>query len=163
MRLIPRKSPRSIQAAAIAVMVLLLIGAPAAHASGTLRADQPAKDILTQLQLIQADAKAGKNGWDNISVEKKTELTSMQERVFALLEGKGSAADLQDAEQTDLANALARINALAKAAEDERKVCYRERATGSNFPITTCSTVGELRRRREATQNTLHTQKRTGP
>jgi hypothetical protein len=163
MQLAPRKSQLSLRPVAVTALLLLLSCAPAVNASGALRFDQPANVILSQLQLIQADAKAGKNGWDNISVEKKTEFASMQERVFALLEGKGSAADLQQTEQADLANALERINALAKAADDERKVCKRERATGSNFPITTCSTVGELRRQREATQNTLHTQGRTGP
>ena len=123
--------------------------------TGELHPNQPANQILTQLQKIQADAKAGKRGWDNISVEKKNELASIQERVTALLTGKGSAADLPETDRADLTTALDRINALAKEADDERQICIRERVVGSNFPINNCSTVGERRRQREASQNSV--------
>jgi hypothetical protein len=155
MQLIARKSPHSLRHAALALMLVLVIGAPAVHAAGQLRPDQPASEILTGLQKIQADAKAGKRGWDNISVEKKGELTSMQERVVALLEGKRSAADLQLAERVDLTTTLDKINTLAKEADDQRQVCIRERVVGSNFPINNCSTVAERRRLREASQNSM--------
>jgi len=139
----------------MAALLLLLIGAPAVAASGTLRADQSADEIVIQQQQIQADAQAGRNGWDSISPEKKSELASKQQRIFALLEGKRSVADLYPSDQVELANALEWIKALATNAEDERQVCRRERTTGSNRTTTNCSTVGEIRRRREATKDAM--------
>ncbi|HJW46872.1 MAG TPA: hypothetical protein VJ484_10350 [Lysobacter sp.] len=142
--------------AAVAALLLLLIGAPAVEASGgTIRTDQSVDEIVIQQQQIQADAKAGRNGWDSISPDKKSELASKQQRIFALLEGKHSVADLYPSDQVELANALEWIKALATNAEDERQVCTRERTTGSNRTTTSCSTVGEIRRRREATKDAM--------
>jgi hypothetical protein len=138
-----------------AVAALLLIGAPAVAASDTLRTDQSVDEIVIQQQQIQADARADRNGWDTISAEKKSELALKQERIFTLLEGKRRVADLYPSDQVELANALEWIKALATNAEDERQVCRRERTTGSNRTTTSCSTVGEIRRRREASKDAM--------
>jgi hypothetical protein len=141
--------------AAVAALLLQLIGAPAVEASGTIRTDQSVDEIVIQQQQIQADARAGRNGWDSISPGQKSELASKQQRIFALLEGKRSVADLYPGDQVELANAMEWIKALATNAEDERQVCTRERTTGSNRTTTSCSTVGEIRRRREATKDAM--------
>ncbi len=141
--------------AAVAALLLLFIGSPAVEASDAIRADQSVDEIVIQQQQIQADAKAGKNGWETISPEQKSELASKQQRIFALLEGKHTVADLYPSDQVELANALEWIKALATNAEDERQVCTRERTTGSNRTTTTCSTVGEIRRRREASKDAM--------
>ena len=141
--------------AAVAALLLLLIGVPAVEASGALRTDQAVDEIVIQQQQIQADAKAGRNGWDSIAPEKKSELATRQQRIFALLEGKRRVADLYPSDQVELANNLEWIKALATNAEDQRQVCTRERTTGSNRTTTSCSTVGEIRRRREATKDAM--------
>ena len=152
MSLFARKSPRT---AALSVALLLLAGMSAAHAARDLAIDQSPDTIRTELQKIHAEATAGKRGWDNISKEKRAEVTTHRDRVVALLDGKKSANDLQPEERTELTTTLDRINVLAKEAEDERMVCTRERKVGSNFPVNTCMTVAERRRLRESSQNSM--------
>lgn len=147
-----KNSFRSFRPAALAVVLVFLAGASAAHAARPVTATQAPDAILTQVNKIHAEAVAGKRGWDNISAEKKTQLTTARDRVVALLDGKKKASDLQETERVELAQVLDNINTLAKEADDERMVCTRERAVGSNFPIETCMTVAERRRQREADQ-----------
>lgn len=150
-----KKSPRWFRPVVLAVALALLAGASAAHAAKELAISQSTDTILSELGKIQAEAKAGKRGWDNISKEKRDEVTTQGDRVVALLDGKKSAKELQPEERTELTTALERINTLAKEAEDERMVCTRERKVGSNFPVNTCMTVAERRRQREQSQQSM--------
>jgi hypothetical protein len=155
MQLIARKFSRSMRPAVLAVALVFLAGASAAHAAKELAISQSPATILSELGKIHAEAVAGKRGWDNISKEKRDEVTTQRDRVVALLDGKKSAKDLQPEERTELATVLERINTLAKEAEDERMVCTRERKVGSNFPVNTCMTVAERRRQREQSQQSM--------
>ena len=153
MQLTAKKSPRLFRPAALAVMLVFLAGASVAHAAKPMGINQPADSILTQVDKIHLEAKSGKRGWDNISAEKKTQFTTARERVVALLDGKKSPTQLEDAERTELATALDTINTLAKEADDERMVCTREKKVGEFRPTETCMTVAERRRLREASQD----------
>jgi hypothetical protein len=154
MSLTANKSPRSIRPAALAVMLVFLAGASVAHAAKPMSINNAPDVIRQQVDKIHLDAKAGKRGWDNISAEKRTQFTAARDQVFSLLDGKKSAAQLEEAQRAELAQALDTINTLAREAEDERMVCTRERAVGSNFPIETCMTVAQRRAQREASQAT---------
>ena len=154
-----KNSLRSFRPAALAVMLVFLAGASAAHAARPVTATQAPDAIRTQVDKIHAEAKAGKRGWDNISAEKKTQLTTARDRVVALLDGKKNAAELQEQERTELTQVLNDINTLAKEADDERMVCTREKAVGSNFPIETCMTVAQRRAQREASQDSTERQR----
>ncbi|HUH90339.1 MAG TPA: hypothetical protein VLZ76_06750, partial [Lysobacter sp.] len=46
---------------------------------------------------------------------------------------------------------------LARAADDSRLVCRRERPTGSKMPVNLCKTVAERRRVREGDKHFLMT------
>ena len=72
-----------------------------------------------------------------------------------LLEGKQTIADLNPDQQIKAANLLESIKAAVTGAEDQRKVCTRERKIGSNFTQRVCRTAGEMRAEREATRTGL--------
>ena len=160
MLLTAKKSPRLFRPSVIAVMLVLLAGASAAHAAKPMTINQSPDTLREQIDKMHLDAKAGKRGWDNVSAEKRTQFTAARDQVFALLDGKKNAAQLEEAQRTELAGALNTINTLATEAEDERMVCTRERKVGSNFPIETCMTVAERRRQREASQSSMELQNR---
>jgi hypothetical protein len=159
MQLTAKKSPRSFRPAALAVVLMLLAGVSVAHAAKPMNINQTADVLREQVKKIDADAKAGKRGWDNVSSAKKTRFTEARDQVFALLDGKKSAAQLEVDQRTELASALDTINTLAKEADDERMVCTREHKVGEFRPIETCMTVGERRRQREADQGSMERQR----
>lgn len=123
--------------------------------AGALRTEQSVAEIVAQQQKIQAEAKKGDRGWDAIPMAERTELFSKQERLFALLENKEIIGDLNENDQVEVANTLEWINALANNAEGERKVCGRERKTGSNRMTTVCRTAKSIRRDREMAQDAI--------
>jgi hypothetical protein len=113
------------------------------------------RSIVTEQKAIRIDIQDKKNGWDAISEEKRAQVIKNQDRVLQLLEGKKSASELTNAEQIEVINALESINAVARNAEDERMVCRRERATGSNSKTRVCKTVAQMRLERESAVKTM--------
>lgn len=134
--------------AARAVLVAFLMSTPVVFAS-TTGSNQTVGEIILKQEKIQADAKDGRQGWDNIPKAKRDELAVKQERLFALLEGKSSISELNAPEKTEALDTLGWIDDLALKAADEREVCTKERKTGSNFVQMVCRSAGSLRRERE--------------
>ncbi len=72
-----------------------------------------------------------------------------QEELEIILEGKETAAELNENQRMRVFNAQEQITALIRGTESERVICRRERPTGSNIGVRTCKTVTEINRHRE--------------
>ena len=136
------------------VAMLTLMMFPLAHAA-VIQTNQHVDEIVAQQQVIRADVKAVKNGWDEIPEQKRNELLGKQDRLMVLLAGKGTIGDLNETDQVEVANTLEWIKALATNAEGERQICQRERQTGSHRVTTVCRSVESMRKERERTKDTM--------
>ena len=89
----------------------------------------------------------------NIAADKRQELLGKQDQLMQLIDGKQTLDELAPADQSTAVQTIEWIDALAAKADDERQVCTRERATGTNRPTTVCRSVGDMRRQREQALN----------
>ena len=137
------------------LMAALFAAFSHASASGAIDQNTRADGILAQQREIRIDVENKKQGWDSISMEKRGELLTRQNRIFALLEGKQVIGDLNEPDQVEVANNLEWIKALANNAEDQRLVCTRDRKTGSMRTTTRCKSVAQIRQERERTKEAL--------
>ncbi len=81
--------------------------------------------------------------------QSKRALTLMTE-MSAIIARSGSIAALPPLPRVDVFNRQEELNQiLARAAEDSRVICRRERPTGSKMPINNCLTLAERRKNRE--------------
>lgn len=133
----------------VVLAALLLPGAVAASDEPQIVVNTDATAIVAQQQEIREDALAGKGVYGDLSERDRRRLMAEQDKVLALLEGKERSTELSQIDQTILFNSLESISAIVNRAEDERMVCERVRATGSNRAERVCMTVAQ---RREAAQ-----------
>lgn len=140
---------RKIRTVLLALAALAVAGAAQADNGSSQRVS----DIVSEQAQIRADAKAEKNGWDNIPLEKRQELIETQDQLMLLLDGKQTLGDLAPPERKAATQQLDRINALALEAENERMVCMREKLTGTNRTQRVCRSVGDMKRWREGAKD----------
>lgn len=119
-------------------------------------AAQPTRDeILDQQREIRADVVAAKGAFKDLTQVERDNLVQVQDRVIALLEANASIDDLNADQRLALFNDIEHVIAAVKNAEDNRKVCERTRATGSNRYQVVCMTALEYERYQERTRNSL--------
>ena len=132
-----------------ALMGLAILLAFATTAQAGSRPGNRVADIVSQQREIRADVKAEKNGWDNIAADKRQELLGKQDQLMVLIDGKQTLDELTPTDHATAVQTLEWIDAMASKADDERQVCRRERATGTNRIATVCRSVGDMKRQRE--------------
>lgn len=135
----------------IAVAATLL--ASTAFAASTIDTTQRIDAIVAQQQRIRTEVQAHKNGWEDVPAATRYQVLRDQDRLFTMLEGKQVIGDLPADRQLEAANLLENIKAAVTGAEDQRKVCTRERKVGSNFTQRVCRTVAQIRKEREAARD----------
>lgn len=133
----------------------LAVVAPASMARSDIDSTRSVRAIVEQQQRIREEVSAKRNGWEEVPAEKRNAVLRDQDQVFMLLEGKQTVADLTPNQQVKVANLLESIKAAVTGAEDQRRICTRERKIGSHFPTRVCRTVGQIRKEREATRQGL--------
>ena len=124
---------------------------------------QKLEKILDQQQALKRDLDAGKA--EGLSTRQVNVIRKAQVDVFAVTEGKTSLDQLSMDEKVRLENALERINAEVKntrAGHDDKQVCWRERASGTNTKVTRCGTEAEKREAREGARDFLERPKVCG-
>lgn len=139
---------RTVNLAAAGLLALMLM-APASFASskhGPLQLDA----VRVQQAEIRAGAEAGKGRYKDMPAATRQALFAEQAKVLKLLEGKKVETELTENDKMQVFNALESIEAIVNQAEDERVVCKREKATGSNRLTSVCRTVAQMREDREA-------------
>ncbi|WP_242107535.1 hypothetical protein [Luteimonas aquatica] len=135
------------KAVLVATLILAAVSGSALAAADTLQ--QPG-DIVAQQQAIRADVVAEKGRFESMPSVKRKQILADQDKLFALLEGKASASDLNDGERQQVSTLLASISGAIENKEDERMVCTREQRTGSNFTTKVCRSVAQIKAEKES-------------
>ena len=134
-------------------LVIALTAAPLALADNPVAVD--AGDFAAQRATIDKHLADGKT-YAEISSADRSEVRGALDRMAALLEGGKTPDSLSEAEKVDLFNAQETVNTLlTQAAAKSRVVCTRVEVTGSHRKQSTCTTVAERDRRRQADQDRL--------
>ena len=135
------------------VVLVALAASPLSFAAGKgheIPLD-PAQFSQTRAQLEETMRKT--DDYSELSMSQRRQLGEILDRMEQTLEGQGSANALDAATREQLVGDQQKANAmLAKAAEDSRQICKREKRIGSHRYTTTCVTVGERRRQQEAVE-----------
>lgn len=112
-------------------------------------------DFSKQRAAISRDLADGET-YAELSTEARAEVTASLDAMQRMLDAAGTVDAMPPQERVELFNTQEKVNALlTQAAEDSRRVCTRERRVGSNFVVSSCQTVAEQRRQREAGADAL--------
>lgn len=114
-----------------------------------------AKKIVAEQQAIQQELGEKRGRFQAIKPAQREQLTSKQDTVLRMLDGKSLTTELSSADQLRLLNELEAISAILNDAEGQRLVCERQKTVGSNRPKNVCMTVAERRQMQDSAQRDL--------
>lgn len=143
-------------------MRLLALALIALLACGNAFADSQAQPIvikdvpkfLDYQRDLRGDMQEGSK-FKHVDGSSKRRLFAAQDRLFALLEGTRTIAELDDAQKIDVYNAQAEIVAVLTDAELDRPICKHERPIGSNLMQTVCITKRDRLTMRERARSSI--------
>lgn len=133
-------------------MALVLCIALAWTGSAAAGNDSPVglQAILEQQRSLAADLDAGKTR--DLKAPQVEEIRKAQRELFKVTEGKTDLDALRPDEKVVVMNEVERIKAImagTRAADEDKKICRRERTVGSQLVQTICTTKAEMEKRRE--------------
>ena len=132
------------------ILVAALSVAPIAAAQDAARFDPAA--VVAQQKRIRSDLDAGTGRYGGLPADARREVAARQDALFELLEGRGYE-DLSAAERSQAGETLAWIEAAPQRSGEERLVCERVKAMGSNRVERVCKTVAQRQAERDSARN----------
>jgi hypothetical protein len=118
-------------------------------------------DIVAAQQTLRADIAAGKQ---TFAPDSEKKLLKAQDELFEVAKNNPTDADLNEDEWVKVFNAQELINQIVQnSAADQRKVCHRDRPTGSNRTRSICHTVAEWRAMQPNQSDLLRMSRDIGP
>lgn len=135
--------------------LLLAVGLALGVALVPVRANEAAVVLPTVPELRQQIAGVKKD-IGKLPAAQKVQVADAIARVESRLGGGNSYSVLSAEQQLDMVNDVALIRSARVSAENERVVCHRERAVGSNRISSICKTASEWAQLREVSRQQLH-------
>ena len=132
--------------------LLLLCCFAAAHAADPVVST---KEILDAQKSIRSDLDKSAGRFKDMPEVKRQRIAADQTKLFALLEGKETTAELNPQQLTEASNLQQSIHAAIANREDERLVCERIRQTGSNMTTRVCKSVAQIKADHEASRDAM--------
>jgi hypothetical protein len=149
----------------------LLLAAFAVNAAAA--ADKPApavnadtkESFATVSGWVQKEMHAG-GRYEHVTDSERSTVEAKLASMSALLEKKGSVAEMSDAEKTQMFNDQEQVNAILAHRDGDRLVCQTVAPVGSHIPVKTCKTArqmeGDQREAQKFIQNRQNTQTKSG-
>lgn len=100
--------------------------------------------IIQEQQQIKSEFAQGE--YPDLTPRAKRLLTSAQDTIFSVAEGKSSVDEMSPDDQVRFKNAVEQVNAILigrRSGEESKEVCWRERQVGSQVMKTVCGTQKE--------------------
>ena len=91
-----------------------------------------------------------------VSVEERAVVEAELIKIEGLIQSRGAADKLDDADQVELVNAQEHINAVLTKNYDDQLICTLDQRTGSRFKMKTCMTEFERAEIMRKEQHTWH-------
>lgn len=136
----------------IAATVILLAASFACSAeTGSLST----ADIRSEQDAIRAAIEADEPRYAQMPSVKRKQILGSQDRLFALIDGKASLAELNPDRRAEAVNLMGAISAAISNREDERLVCRRQATTGSLMVTRVCRSAAQIRAERAAARENM--------
>ncbi|HET9032266.1 MAG TPA: hypothetical protein VFN25_05100 [Dokdonella sp.] len=138
----------------------MIVMAALIAASSVVAAKPPAKKVIVadnpeQFELlvtaIQQEMAPGKR-YEFLNSHNRSVVNHSLGEMGSMLNAAGSVDAMTPEEKTRLFSIQEEVNGILARNADDRLVCTRQRPTGSQIPVTTCHTVRELARSRDASR-----------
>ncbi|MEH6421170.1 hypothetical protein [Pseudomonas sp. CGJS7] len=123
---------------------LVLAAACAGAVASTERAPFDAAAVLEQQKQIRGDIEASRGSYGELNAATRQELRSRQDRLSKLLEGR-RYEDLNEADRDQAHQDLSWIQQAGAAKSEDRMICERVRAIGSNRVERVCKSASQRR------------------
>jgi hypothetical protein len=113
-------------------------------------ADTPEKFAQTAEQ-IRSEMSAG-GRYEFINPGDKGKVETDLNSIAAMLQKAGSVSAMPQQQQIQLFNTQEHLNGVLTHSDSNRLVCERRAPVGTNIPLNTCKTVGEIEKNRRDSQ-----------
>jgi hypothetical protein len=148
----------------IATLAAALAASSLCHASTTPDGIPVAPAEFAKVRPQVEDTIRKSDRYRSLDRNERKAITDALDRMDAALSSVSSVDDLDPKQRTQLFNDQETVNhALTQAQGDTKVICTREKKVGTNFRVTQCSTVAELRAHKEAIDNDLPRIQRNWP
>ncbi len=138
-------------ASALALALTLSI----ANAAAEKPVSVPAAEIVSEQTHLRAKVVAKEGAFKDMYESDREQLIKKQDRLLELLAGRNDINQLNADERIELYNTLQLVNGIVAKAEDDRKICERTRAVGSNRFQLACITAKQQRENRDNAKSAL--------
>jgi hypothetical protein len=136
---------------------LLGLGALAGTAVAGGSVDLP---TIPELRQQLTDLKHDLPGDTRLNANKKVEIQDAIARIEQRIQGRDTYGSMDDAQRNDMVNDVSLIHFALVNKDDDRLICKRERAIGSNRITSTCATAAQWEEARKRSQEALEAQSR---
>lgn len=83
-----------------------------------------------------------------VTPDERSKVNSRLDEMEHLFGDKSEVSQMSDADKTAMFNKQEEVNSILAKRDNERLICKNEKPIGSNIPVKTCQTAGELEARR---------------
>jgi hypothetical protein len=127
----------------------LLLAAVAVNAAAAADKPSPAVNADTKESFatvsgwVQKEMHSG-GRYEHVTDSERSTVEAKLASMSALLDKKGSVAQMNDAEKTQMFNDQEQVNAILAHRDGDRLVCQTVAPVGSHIPIKTCKTARQM-------------------
>lgn len=143
------------RASLLALGLILLCGLAQASTPPTAAPAPSVPDIVSQQQSLRSKVIAREGAFKDISDSEREQLIKHQTRLLELLQGQTDLEQLNADLRIEVFNTLEMVKAAVNKAEDERRICERVKAVGSNRVQMVCMTARQKREYEDAARRNL--------
>ena len=143
------------------LVALVLVLASITHGMCATPPDLRVAGIQAQQRALR-ETLADRSGPDNpMSKARREKIMAQQDRLFGLIEGKATTADLSPEDRAEVFALMASITDDINAPGEERVICRSETRVGSNYMTRVCRTARKMREDEEVGHGRLEEAKRS--
>ena len=123
----------------------------AAFAASAAASDKPdpavnaeTKDkFVTVSEWVQKEMTPG-GRYAHVTPSERSTVDSKLAEMGSLLDKRGSVAQMNDAEKTEMFNSQEQVNAILAKRDGDRMICQNVAPVGSHIPVKTCKTARQM-------------------
>jgi hypothetical protein len=133
---------KNVSAACILFAAFALTAAAADKPAPAVNADTK-ESFATVAGWVQKEMHSG-GRYEHVTDSERSTVETKLASMSALLDKKGSVAQMSDAEKTQMFNDQEQVNAILAHRDGDRLVCQSAAPVGSHIPIKTCKTARQM-------------------
>lgn len=112
------------------------------------------QEVIVKQERLRRAVDSGAAGFSEVPSAKKQEVLQRQDELLTLIRGR-TYGELSDAERTQALEQIAWLDSTATQVADDRLVCERTKASGTNRVQRVCMTARRQREAQEAAQKSM--------